>query len=123
MTGEIVGQVASQTLENMAVIGKATSLPMLRPLIGMDRDEIVAEAQGIGTYGTSIMPDEDCCQMFTPRHPLTKSTSEQIEEFERRLPIDALVRQAVDEVVRENYQFLLRQPRAGSCCRVRISVR
>ena len=123
MTGEVVGQVASQTLENMAVIGKATSLPMLRPLIGMDRDEIVAEAQGIGTYGTSIMPDEDCCQMFTPRHPLTKSTSEQIEEFERRLPIDALVRQAVDEVVRENYQFLLRQPRAGSCCRVRISVR
>ena len=107
----------------MAVNGKATSLPMLRPLIGMDRDEIMAEAQGIGTYGTSIMPDEDCCQMFTPRHPLTKSTSEQIEEFERRLPIDALVRQAVDEVVRENYQFLLRQPRAGSCCRVRISVR
>ena len=105
VTGEVVGQVASQTLENMAVIGKATSLPVLRPLVGMDKDEITAEAQGIGTYGTSIMPDEDCCQVFTPRHPLTKSTLEQIEEIERKLPIDALVQRAVDEAEREDYQF------------------
>ncbi|MGH9204433.1 MAG: tRNA uracil 4-sulfurtransferase ThiI, partial [Vicinamibacterales bacterium] len=71
VTGEVVGQVASQTLENITVIADATSLPILRPLIGMDKEEITAEAQRLGTYCVSIVPDEDCCTLFTPRHPVT----------------------------------------------------
>ena len=69
VTGESVGQVASQTLENMTAIGAATTLRVLRPLVGMDKEEVIADAQRIGTYDISILPDEDCCQLFTPRAP------------------------------------------------------
>ena len=73
VTGEVVGQVASQTLENMTRITEVVTLPVLRPLIGMDKEEITAEAQRLGTYPISIIPDQDCCTLFTPKHPATKA--------------------------------------------------
>src|SRR5690606_37799988 len=73
VTGEVVGQVASQTLESMAVIAAAAKLPILRPLVGMDKYEITAEAERLGTYPISIIPDEGCCTLFTPRHPATRA--------------------------------------------------
>ena len=73
VTGDVVGQVASQTLENLAVVGSVATLPLLRPLIGMDKDEITAEAQRLGTYPISIIPDQDCCTLFTPRNPMTRA--------------------------------------------------
>ena len=80
VTGEAVGQVASQTLENLGVIGDSVSgLPVLRPLIGLDKDEISSEAIKIGTYPISIIPDQDCCQLFTPRNPATKARLTAIE--------------------------------------------
>ncbi|MEO5657959.1 MAG: tRNA uracil 4-sulfurtransferase ThiI [Nitrospiria bacterium] len=91
VTGEALGQVASQTLSNMAVIDGAASLPILRPLVGMDKEEIVHQAQAIGTYEISIQPDEDCCSLFTPKHPATKSTEGQLAAAESRLDIPALV--------------------------------
>src|SRR6185312_7587883 len=69
VTGEVIGQVASQTLENLTVIAAATELEVLRPLVGMDKDEIAAEAAAIGTLSISNSPDQDCCTLFTPRHP------------------------------------------------------
>ena len=76
VTGEVVGQVASQTLENLAATEAAATVPVLRPLIGLDKDEIVAEAIRIGTFETSILPDEDCCQLLSPRHPATRARSD-----------------------------------------------
>ena len=73
VTGEVVGQVASQTIENLTSINEVATLPVLRPLIGMDKDEITAEAQRLGTYPISIIPDQDCCTLFTPKHPATKA--------------------------------------------------
>jgi thiamine biosynthesis protein ThiI len=95
VTGEVVGQVASQTLDNLTTIAGATSMEVLRPLVGMDKDEITAQAQQLGTFPISIIPDQDCCTLFTPRHPATKVTTRQIEAAERALPIDALVDIAV----------------------------
>ncbi len=105
VTGDVVGQVASQTLENMTVIAQATSLQVLRPLIGMDKDEILAEAQRLGTYPISIIPDQDCCTLFTPKHPSTKARLEQIEEAERALPIGEMVATAVAATVMEERRF------------------
>jgi thiamine biosynthesis protein ThiI len=105
VTGEVVGQVASQTLENLAVIASATSLPILRPLVGMDKEEIVQQAQRIGTYEISIVPDQDCCQLFTPKHPATKATPESVEEAERELPLEELVEGAVRESTEERFEF------------------
>ena len=104
-TGEVIGQVASQTLENMSVISGATSLPVLRPLVGMDKEEIVAEAQRLGTYRISIVPDEDCCTLFTPRHPATRARISDIERAEQTLPIDTMVEEAVRAAVVERFQF------------------
>ena len=105
VTGEVIGQVASQTLENLTTIAGATTLEVLRPLVGMDKDEITAEAERLGTYPISIIPDQDCCQLFTPKHPATRVTPSQIEEAERALPIDALVDAAVAAVVVEDFRF------------------
>jgi thiamine biosynthesis protein ThiI len=105
VTGEVVGQVASQTLENLAVIGKAATLPVFRPLIGMDKDEITAQAMSIGSYPISIIPDQDCCTLFTPRNPLTRARLADIERAESALPIDELVQRAVAEVVVEEFTF------------------
>src|SRR5580765_6779282 len=95
VTGEVVGQVASQTLDNLTTIAGATSMEVLRPLVGMDKDEITAQAEHLGTFPISIIPDQDCCTLFTPKHPATKVTPRQIEAAERALPIDALVDIAV----------------------------
>ena len=105
VTGEVIGQVASQTLENMAIIGSVSTLPVFRPLIGMDKDEITAEAQRLGTFAISIIEDQDCCQLFTPKHPATKARREDIESAERALPIDDFVRQAVDAAVVEDFSY------------------
>jgi tRNA uracil 4-sulfurtransferase len=105
VTGDVVGQVASQTLENLAVIGNVATLQLFRPLIGMDKDEITAEAIRIGSYPISIIPDQDCCTLFTPRNPLTRARLEDIEAAERALPIDDLVARAVREAVVEYFQF------------------
>ena len=104
-TGEVIGQVASQTLENLSVIGGVVRLPVLRPLIGMDKEEITAEAQRLGTYPISIIPDQDCCTLFTPRHPATKARREEIQTAEERLDIDALVDKALDAAELQTFTF------------------
>jgi tRNA uracil 4-sulfurtransferase len=105
VTGEVVGQVASQTLENLAVIGNVAALPIFRPLIGMDKEEITAEATKLGSYPISIIPDQDCCTLFTPRHPLTRARLAQVESAEAVLPIQEFVEQAVREAAVEDFQF------------------
>jgi thiamine biosynthesis protein ThiI len=105
VTGDVVGQVASQTLENLAVVGHVATLPLFRPLIGMDKDEITAEAQRIGTYPISIIPDQDCCTLFTPRNPQTRARLAEIEAAEHALQIEALVGRAVEEAVIEQFEF------------------
>jgi thiamine biosynthesis protein ThiI len=104
VTGESVGQVASQTLSNIRAIEEVTSLPVLRPLSGDNKDEIVDEARRIGTYETSIEPYEDCCTVFVPKHPETRADREVVQDIESRLDLAPLVRQAVDsaEVKRFN---------------------
>ncbi len=105
VTGEVIGQVASQTLENLTVIAGATAMPILRPLVGMDKEEIIAEAIRLGTYGISIIPDQDCCQLFTPRNPETHARRWQVEEAELKLPIAEMVKAAVDGTVTEEFRF------------------
>jgi len=105
VTGEVVGQVASQTLENLQVIGSVATLPVFRPLIGMDKEEIMTEARALGTYPISIVPDQDCCTLFTPRHPLTRGRLAHVEAAERALPIDEIVEKAVADAVVEDYEF------------------
>ena len=96
VTGESLGQVSSQTLENMVTIESAVTMPMLRPLVGMDKQEIVSQSRAIGTYDVSILPDEDCCSLFVPKHPATRTTIKELEALERQLDALALVQQAVD---------------------------
>jgi thiamine biosynthesis protein ThiI len=105
VTGEVVGQVASQTLENMANIDTVVSLPVLRPLVGMDKEEIMAEAERLGTYAISIIPDQDCCTLFTPRHPATKAKRHEVERAEAGLPLEEIVDQAVKAAVVEGFGF------------------
>lgn len=105
VTGDAVGQVASQTIDNLGVVGSVATLPILRPLVGFDKEEITAEAQRLGTYETSIVPDEDCCTLFTPRFPATRATKEAVEAAERELDIAALVDRAVADAVVEDYRF------------------
>jgi len=96
ITGESVGQVASQTVESIAVINAATRLPILRPLIGSDKTEIVARAEAIGTYEISIQPFPDCCSLFVPAHPRTHPTVEELEAAESTFDIGSLVHEAVE---------------------------
>jgi thiamine biosynthesis protein ThiI len=105
VTGEVVGQVASQTLENLTNIAQATTLQVLRPLVGMDKDEISAAAARIGTLAISNIPDQDCCTLFTPRHPATRSRIEQVLAAEAALPIDTMVAHAVAGVVVEDFKI------------------
>jgi thiamine biosynthesis protein ThiI len=105
VTGEVVGQVASQTLENLASIDSVVSMPVLRPLVGMDKDEITAEAQRLGTYSISIIPDQDCCTLFTPRHPATKARALDVERAEATLACDEIVAKATAAAVIEDFQF------------------
>jgi thiamine biosynthesis protein ThiI len=105
VTGEVVGQVASQTLENMANIDTVVSMPVLRPLVGMDKEEIMAEAERLGTYPISIIPDQDCCTLFTPRHPATKAKRHDVERAEEGLAVDEIVEQAVKAADVESFAF------------------
>jgi thiamine biosynthesis protein ThiI len=105
VTGEVIGQVASQTLENMTAISAATTLDVLRPLVGMDKDEIAAQADRIGTLPISNIPDQDCCQLFTPRHPATRARLPQVEAAESVLPIGTMVESAVRAASVEDFRF------------------
>ncbi len=100
VTGECLGQVASQTMEAMAVTGGVASLPILRPVVGMDKEDIVKIARKIGTFETSILPYEDCCTVFTPRHPRLRPTPEELEMAEQELDIAGMVQAAVDGIER-----------------------
>ena len=97
ITGESLGQVASQTMEALGVTENGIDLPVLRPVIGMDKEEIVSIARRINTFETSILPYEDCCTVFTPKHPRTKPKLSQIVEEETKLPFDELVAEAVEK--------------------------
>jgi thiamine biosynthesis protein ThiI len=90
-TGESLGQVASQTLQNIARIDEVARMPILRPLIGMDKLEIIEQARQLGTFETSIEPDADCCTLFVPRHPATRMTEDEIRAVEAKLDVDRLV--------------------------------
>jgi len=98
VTGESIGQVASQTLDSMNVTGAVADMPILRPLIGMDKLEIMERAAAIGTYETSILPYEDCCTVFVPKHPVTHPKLARIERSEARLPMEELVLKAMDGI-------------------------
>jgi tRNA uracil 4-sulfurtransferase len=111
VTGEVIGQVASQTLDNLTVIARATDYQILRPLVGMDKDEISAEAERIGTFPISIIPDQDCCTLFTPRHPVTRVRVQQVDAAEQGLPIDELVAQAIAGVAVEDFRFPMQASR------------
>ena len=100
VTGENLGQVASQTLEAMAATEACAGMPVLRPLICFDKKEIVAIARKIGTFDTSILPYEDCCTVFTPKHPRTKPRIEDVEKAEAGLDVDALVDESVQGIER-----------------------
>jgi thiamine biosynthesis protein ThiI len=95
VTGDSVGQVASQTIENIDVISRAVSMPILRPLIGDDKMEIVDVARRIGTYDISILPDQDCCSLFVPKHPETKADATGIENSEARLNVAEVMKAAL----------------------------
>jgi len=105
VTGESLGQVASQTLDNLAVIEEAVETPILRPLIGSDKEEIVQQARALGSYEISILPDQDCCSLFVPRHPATFSTLEEVRQAESRLPVATLVRMAVEQLEIQAFEF------------------
>ncbi len=107
VTGESIGQVASQTMESLAVTDDAVELPVFRPLIGFDKEEIVERAKAIGTYDTSILPYEDCCTVFVPNHPVTKPKVDKLRESEALVDFTEMIQKA-----RENTQLLLVTPNA-----------
>ncbi len=98
ITGESLGQVASQTLESLTSTGAVTNLPIFRPLIGMDKTEIIALAKKIATFETSILPYEDCCTIFVPKNPIIRPKIEVVEKIEQALDIDALITNAIENV-------------------------
>jgi thiamine biosynthesis protein ThiI len=105
VTGESLGQVASQTLENLARATEVVTLPILRPLIGMDKEEIVREAKGIGTYEISIEPDQDCCTLFVPAHPETRAGADRVARAEARLAVARLVDTGAAAALAETFAF------------------
>jgi thiamine biosynthesis protein ThiI len=107
VTGDVIGQVASQTLDNMTVIDRATHMTILRPLVGMDKEEITAESQRLGTYPISIIPDQDCCTLFTPKHPATKARRSDVERAEAALPLQDMIDRAIAAAVLEEFTFPL----------------
>jgi thiamine biosynthesis protein ThiI len=111
-TGESLGQVASQTLENIAAIDAVAAMPVLRPLIGTDKIEITDEAKRLGTFETSIEPDADCCTLFVPKHPATRMTPAEADAVESRLELDRLVQAGVEGAVTETFAFPVAGARA-----------
>jgi thiamine biosynthesis protein ThiI len=105
VTGESLGQVASQTLENMTVIQQAATLPILRPLVGMDKQEIIDQARRIGTFDISSIPDQDCCQLFVPKHPATKAGLADVEQAEAHYDAKEMVRLGVENAAEEEFSF------------------
>jgi tRNA uracil 4-sulfurtransferase len=105
VTGESLAQVASQTLDNMAVIQQAANLLILRPLVGMDKQEIIDQARRIGTFEISSIPDQDCCQLFVPKHPATKATPREVEEAESRFDVMELARFGLENAIHEEFSF------------------
>ena len=105
VTGESLAQVASQTLDNMSVIQQAASLLILRPLVGMDKQEIIDQARRIGTFEISSIPDQDCCQLFVPKHPATKATPREVEEAESRFDVTKLARFGLENATHEEFSF------------------
>jgi thiamine biosynthesis protein ThiI len=103
VTGESLGQVSSQTLTNLGIIEEVTSLPILRPLIGFDKEEIVEIAKEIGTYEISIKPQEDCCTLFTPKHASAAGNLELVKKFEKELNIKEMIEKALKEARVEIY--------------------
>ena len=106
ITGESLGQVASQTMEALNVTDPLATRPVFRPCIGMDKEEIIQIARKIGTFDISIEPYEDCCTVFTPRHPRTRPELEKVLVQERKLDFDALV----DEALASAFRIAVRQP-------------
>ena len=100
VTGECLGQVASQTMDALTVSDDACAMPVLRPVIGMDKEEIVRLSRKIGTFDTSILPYEDCCTVFTPRHPRTHPVLEEVVQYEAALDIEGLIQRAFDGIER-----------------------
>src|SRR5919106_3802571 len=96
VTGESLGQVASQTLDNMAVIQQAARLPVFRPLVGMDKQEIIDQARRIGSFEISSIPDQDCCQLFVPKHPATKARVSEVEQDEMKFDVKELLGYGLD---------------------------
>ena len=109
VTGESLGQVASQTLDNMVVVQQATRLPILRPLVGMDKQEIIDQARRIGTFDISAIPDQDCCQLFVPKHPATKARFTDVEHDEARFDVNELVHYGTENATEEEFNFPKRE--------------
>jgi thiamine biosynthesis protein ThiI len=105
VTGDSIGQVASQTLENLHVIGAVAQLPVLRPLIGEDKEEIIQMARRLGTFEISTGPDVDCCSLFVPRHPETRAKLQNIERVEQSLDLEAIQQDALARTVRERIEY------------------
>ncbi len=105
VTGESLGQVASQTLENMALIQQAAALPILRPLVGMDKQEIIDQARRIGTFEISSIPDQDCCQLFVPKHPATKARFDEVEDAESNYDPKEMLRFGLENATEEEFSF------------------
>ena len=105
VTGENLGQVASQTMEAMTVTGAVVDIPIFMPLIGMDKEEIISIARKIGTFETAILPYEDCCTVFTPKHPKTKPTLGQLLKAEQNLDREALITRALENIEKVKLEY------------------
>lgn len=111
ITGESLGQVASQTIENLTVTESFAGFPLLRPLIGMDKEEIVEVARKIGTFETSILPYEDCCVLFSPRHPILRANLEEANKIYKELEVDDLIKKSFEErkIIRYSIQDFVKE--------------
>lgn len=105
VTGESIGQVASQTIQGLTCTNASVSLPVFRPLIAMDKSEIIKIAQKIGTFETSVIPEEDCCTVFSPKSPVTKPKLDRIEKSESSLDAEKLIQDAIDNMEVEVFEF------------------
>ena len=104
VTGESCGQVSSQTLENISVVNQVAGMPILRPLIGMNKEEIMDQARTLGTYPISIQPDQDCCSLFVPKHPVTRGDLKTVLHLESLVPVEELVQQALDQTRTQRFE-------------------
>ena len=105
VTGESIGQVASQTMQGLYCTNASVTMPVFRPLIAMDKIDIIKIAEDIGTYETSIIPEADCCSLFSPKKPVTKPRLERIEKSETKLDVEGLIKSAIENSVMETISF------------------